>query len=207
LSRFPLTVFRYPLHQLFPEGTTMTPECTHTLPNGQKCRGAALHHQEFCRHHAPSSVYTPSAVSKRHSFTPRARWRAFGRQIPVLDASQMHVALYQLLESLTDPDPSFHHSDLVVGRNLRLLLSRLGHVPFPAPGVAAPAPSPAPPQTVPQPRPALVRTPSQLDDSELAPDVRAALKSIAQDSTPESFDALMAALAKGNQQPNAWSRE
>ncbi len=158
----------------------MTPECTFTLRNGQKCRGAALHHQEFCRHHASSSAYAPPRIAKRDIFTPLAQWRAFGRDLHLLGPSEIPFSIYQILDSLTSQHPSTHHSDLVAGRYLRILLSRLGHVPFARPTFDARAP---------QPRP--VQAPAAL-----SPNIQAALDAVHDRTDPESIDALIASLGK-----------
>jgi len=194
----------------------VTPECTHILPTGQKCRGAALHNRNLCRHHAPSSIYSPPRIARRALFTPRAQWRAFGRQLPFLPSAEIPFVIYQLLQSLTSPDPACRHSDLVIGRHLRLLLSRLGYVPFPVPGVEAPAPRPAPrPPAPPQPAAAPASRPvpaptfsgPQFDNSTLPPDLRSALEAIYQDTTSDTIEALMEALSKTPSAPTPWSTQ
>jgi len=165
----------------------MSPECSFTLRNGKKCRGTAIRNHQFCRHHAPRSVYTPPAIAQRAIYTPLARWRALGRQVSTLGPSEIPFAVYEILESLTGQNPSGHHSDAVAGRYLRLLLARLGHVPFPMPQDEPPAPPPAP---------RIPARPSIPSPSNLPPEVQDALRAVKSHPEPRAFDDLARAIVR-----------
>ncbi|MGA7523682.1 MAG: hypothetical protein WBW84_14610 [Acidobacteriaceae bacterium] len=108
----------------------MTPECTHILPNGQKCRGLAGSNQPFCRHHRPKNA--PPSGRRRNSRSMLAHWRATGRDLSALPHEELAPILYNLLQCLTQPR-GLAPSDRTVGHYLRIILTRLGQVPFAAP--------------------------------------------------------------------------
>ncbi len=127
----------------------MTPECTHTLPNGRKCRGLAGRNQPFCRHHL---LKTPGQrpIPRRDRYSALIRWRATGRELPCLRPDELPSLVYELLDALTQPGQA--PSDRTVGRFLRAALTRLGQVPFPYPDseppqIASLAPGSAHPPT------------------------------------------------------------
>jgi hypothetical protein len=138
----------------------MAPECTFVRRNGRKCRAAANRNQAFCRHHAPKPALDgPPPIAKRNIYTNLARWRALGCNLRWLDPAEIPFNVYEILSSLTGADPRDHISDLIAGRYLRALLTKLGEVPFPQPGFepsAAPTPAAPPPALPPraQPQPA-----------------------------------------------------
>jgi hypothetical protein len=108
----------------------MTPECTFTLPNGRKCRGLAGRNQPFCRHHrAKNPGHRP--IPRNDRYSPLARWRAAGQELPHLRVAELRSLVYELLDALTQPGQA--PSDRTVGRFLRTALTRLGQVPFPYP--------------------------------------------------------------------------
>ncbi|HEX3663003.1 MAG TPA: hypothetical protein VHU89_16320 [Acidobacteriaceae bacterium] len=120
----------------------MTPECTHILPSGQKCRGLAGRNQPFCRHHRPKTL-GQRPIPHRDRYTPLMRWRATGQELPYLRTEELPSLVYELLDALTQP--GLAPSDRTVGRFLRAALTRLGQVPFPYPN------SEPEPQNVPVP--------------------------------------------------------
>lgn len=136
----------------------MTPECTHTLPNGRKCRGLAGHNQPFCRHHRPQPKGQRPA-RREELGSSLARWRAIGRELPYFSPAELPSLIYHVLDTLTQPGEA--HSDRTVGRFLREALSRLGHVPFPYPKDICDEPEPmtmAPAHSAPSPHPTLRNT-------------------------------------------------
>jgi hypothetical protein len=125
------------------------PECTHTLPNGRKCRGLAGRNQPFCRHHRPKTT-GQRQIPRRDRYTPLVRWRATGRELPHLRAEELPCLVYEILDALTQPGQS--PSDRTVGRFLRAALTRLGQVPFPYPDSDPPQTEPAAPVFFPPPQ-------------------------------------------------------
>jgi hypothetical protein len=122
----------------------MAPECTFVRRNGRKCRAAANRNQAFCRHHAPKRASDgPPPIAKRNIYTNLARWRAFGRDLRWLDPAEIPFNVYEILNALTGANPGDHLSDLIAGRYLRALLTKIGEVPFPRPDFE---PTAAPPQ-------------------------------------------------------------
>ena len=122
----------------------MAPECTFVRRNGRKCRAAANRNQAFCRHHAPKPASDgPPPIAKRNIYTNLAKWRALGRDLRWLDPAEIPFNVYEILNALTGANPGDHLSDLIAGRYLRALLTKIGEVPFPQPGLE---PSAAPPQ-------------------------------------------------------------
>jgi rRNA maturation protein Nop10 len=166
----------------------MTPECRFILPNGQLCRGAALRHQDFCRHHGHlSAVPGPPPVSKHDRYSPLAYRRALGRSLPWIVREEIPSAIYEILHSLTEKDPAERIADRTAGHYLRLLLQRLGDVPFPNPGEAGP-PLPRPRSPLPLP---VAHT------SAVAPDLHstlAMLPSMSQNPDPRDFRDLISAM-------------
>jgi len=167
----------------------MTPECRFILSNGRRCRGAALHNQDFCRHHGSRPLVLGRPSERKSSIlSPLASWRILGRILPWLDREEIPPAVYDILKSLTGKDPAQHLSDRTAGRFLRALLQRLGEVPFPDPNANELSPHPEtdiPPPLAPAP------------PSGIAQDMRrtlAALPSFSQKPTPGDFKALIAGL-------------
>jgi hypothetical protein len=110
----------------------MAPECTFVRRNGRKCRAAANRNQAFCRHHAPKPASDgPPPIAKRNIYTNLAKWRALGRDLRWLDPAESPLSVYEILNSLAGADPDNHLSDLIAGRYLRALLTKIGEVPFP----------------------------------------------------------------------------
>jgi len=133
----------------------MTPECTFILPSGQKCRGLAGRSQAFCRHHRPQPA-AGHRVRRADRYSPLARWRAVGQDLPWLRPDELPALVYELLDALTQPGQA--PSDRTIGRFLRAALTRLGQVPFPYPDS-----EPAPPLPVAPPfahAPSALRPPS-----------------------------------------------
>ncbi|MGC2637713.1 MAG: hypothetical protein WA294_11085 [Acidobacteriaceae bacterium] len=132
------------------------PECTFILPNGRKCRCAAIRNQTLCRHHGPAAA-GPPPTPKSELYSDLRRWRQLGRELPFMPADEIPSAIYGILQCLVDrgPDSAGSISDLAAGRFLRALLNRLGDVPFPypdSPSSSAPASEPdAPPTSAGQP--------------------------------------------------------
>ena len=157
----------------------MTPECTHVLRNGQKCRAAATRNQVFCRHHGPR-LDGPPSPRRRHLNPAHAKWRALGRNLRWLAPREIPFAIHHILDSMLLPRRD-RLSDLVAGRYLRLLLLRQGSVPFPAPGIGGPQP-PAPP--------------SPATGSCFSPEVRAAMDAACLNTTTETIEKLLAAFEK-----------
>jgi len=131
----------------------MSPECSFILSNGKKCRCAATRNQTLCRHHAPKpAVAGPPPMPKRDRYSRLMRWREVGANLQWMPAAEIPRTLYEILQCLIDrgPDSTGQISDLTAGRFLRVLLNRLGDVPFPDPEFTpafppqfAPASSPA----------------------------------------------------------------
>lgn len=117
------------------------PECVFLLANGQKCRCAAKRGQPFCRHHDPAASATcPTPEHQR--FSRHRRWIAVSRDLPSLDPAFLPTEILEILEALLS-DGEDGISDRVAGRLLRILLRRIGHVPFAIPD-AEPANCPTP---------------------------------------------------------------
>ena len=171
----------------------MTPECRFILANGRKCRGAALRHLDFCRHHGPPPVL-PGPPQPRNPFTALKKWRSLGRSLRSLHPAELPFAVYEILDSLTGRNPSDRLADRTAGRYLRALLSQLRHVPFPRPAF------PLPPAAVPAPRNPHPAAPA----TGLPPELRAAVHAFNANPTfdNQSLDALIAAFAKAGFDPN-----
>ncbi len=170
----------------------MAPECTFILSNGKKCRCAATRHQEFCRHHGPKPANAgPRPAARRSRYTDHAKWCALGRNLRWLDPREIPFTVHHILESMIRPRPE-RLSDLVAGRYLRLLLLRLGQVPFPRPSLALPTHPNVPPSVRLGPVPVANPTPSIFP-----PGVRAAMDAFCIDTNKETGEALYDAFVKG----------
>ncbi len=161
----------------------MIPECTFILRNGQKCRAAATRNHPCCRHHGPKVDGPP--VQRRHINPANTRWRAIGRNLRWIHPAEIPFAVHHILASMLLPRPD-RLSDLVAGRYLRLLLLRLGTMPFDLSGAA-----PTPPASVPQP--AACPIPDTPPIPGLPPEVRAAMHAFCEETTDENVDKLLAA--------------
>ncbi len=126
----------------------MIRECSFILPSSRKCRCAATRNLAVCRHHAPKpAVPGPRPIPKRERYSNLIRWRELGSNLQWMPVTEIPHAIFDILESLIDrgPNSSGPISDLTAGRYLRVLLNRLGDVPFTDPDFAAqPAVAPAP---------------------------------------------------------------
>ena len=208
----------------------MPSECTFILPNGQKCRGNAIRNSELCRHHRPQPAGRP-APAKRALYSRLAKWRSLGRELAWLEPAEIPLAIYEILDSLTDRDPWDRLSNEVAGRYLRALLSRLGEVPFPFPQPADPdshrSPAPLRMPSVPRgpasaqaagsgspsglrlaalpPSPPSPPSPRAVPPlpaiGNLPPDVRAALRAAASKTDNQSLETLVAAFARNGMVP------
>jgi hypothetical protein len=123
----------------------MRPECSQTLPSGQKCRCLALRDRDACRHHCAGPL--PPLAPRRGGFSRITRWRNLGLTVHTLPARDIPFHAFVLLGALlADGDDGI--SDREAGRLLRVLLRRHGSIPFaPPPGVKVgpdPDPDPAP---------------------------------------------------------------
>jgi hypothetical protein len=123
----------------------MRPECSQTLPSGQKCRCLALRGRDACRHHCAGPL--PPLAPRRGGFSRITRWRNLGLTVHTLPARDIPFHAFVLLGALlADGDDGI--SDREAGRLLRVLLRRHGSIPFaPPPGVKVgpdPDPDPAP---------------------------------------------------------------
>ena len=119
-------------------------ECAFILPGGRKCRCAATRNQSVCRHHAPKpAVPAPPPLPKSERYSNLIRWRRVGSSLAWMDPTEMTLTVYDILDCLIDrgPNSNSHISDLTAGRFLRVLLNRLGQVPFPNPEFASPGPA------------------------------------------------------------------
>jgi hypothetical protein len=177
----------------------MAPECTFVRRNGRKCRAAANRNQAFCRHHAPKPAADgPPPIAKRNIYTNLARWRAFGRDLRWIDPAEIPFNVYEILNALTGANPDDHLSDIIAGRYLRALLTKIGEVPFPQPRFE---PSAAPPPAQPQPA-----TPPSVSVPSLPPAILEAI-SIFRESgrrfTPEQFAEYILAVQKETSSPTA----
>ena len=129
----------------------MTRECSFILSSGRKCRCAATRNQPVCRHHAPKPIVpTPPRPAKSECYSDLIRWRQLGCNLPWLDPASLASEVYDLLQCLIDrgENSTGHISDLTAGRFLRVLLNRIGDVPFPSPE-SAPTALHLAPQSVP----------------------------------------------------------
>jgi hypothetical protein len=171
----------------------MAPECRFILANGRKCRGAAIRHHDFCRHHGPQSALL-GPPPQSNPFTALKKWRSLGRSMPWLHPAEIPFAVYEILDSLTGRKPNDRLSDRTAGRYLRALLSQLRLVPFPRPAF------PPPPAALPAP-PA---TPAAAPAGRLPPELRSAVHSFL--AHPQfnnhSLDTLIDAFAKAGFDPN-----
>jgi len=192
----------------------MASECRFILANGRKCRGAAIRHHDFCRHHAPQPVPAgPPPLSQRNRFTALKKWRSLGRSLAWLHPAEVPFAIYEILDSLTGRDPNNRLSDNVAGRYLRALLSQLRQVPFPRPPfpsaaqppVAASAPVQRAQPHAAQPhaaQPHVVQPRPAAPAAGLSPELRAAAEAfLANPSLDESLDALLDAFTKAGFPP------
>jgi hypothetical protein len=123
-------------------------ECQFRLASGRKCRAAANRHQPFCRHHGGKPA-GPPPLPKHLRYSDLSRWRQLGAELQSKPAADIPSAVFSILQCLVDrgPDSTGSISNLTAGRFLRVLLTRLGNVPFPDPDLAPSAP--APPQATP----------------------------------------------------------
>ena len=148
-------------------------ECSFILPGGRKCRCVANRNQALCRHHAPKpAVLGPPPPPKNERYSNLIRWRRFARGLPWMEPSQLACSVYDILDCLIDrgSDSTGHISDLSAGRFLRVLLNRLGEVPFPNPEFAEPAPAPVHhPSSAPRPDPSSAQLLAELAQQGLLP--------------------------------------
>lgn len=177
----------------------LTRECTHILPNGRACRAPAISNLEFCRHHAPKPAQPgPPPIPKHHRYSTIARWRSLRRNLQWLDAAEIPLTIYEILDSLTGRS-SDRISDLAAGQYLRALLERLGQVPFPPPQIEQPDPAPMPAQLSPAP----TSQPAPHSGPPIADNVRAAFATAFPSGLtagtklgPDDFDALVRAFGQ-----------
>ncbi|HEX4005286.1 MAG TPA: hypothetical protein VHX60_03865 [Acidobacteriaceae bacterium] len=151
-------------------------ECSSILPNGRKCRCAATRNRAVCRHHGPPPVPGPPPTPHRDRYSDLIRWRTLSRNLPWMPLDEIPHAIHQILQCLVDrgPDSPGKISDLTAGRYLRVLLTRLGGVPFADPDLAL---EPPPPRGAPAPVPAPA-DPSDLNE------LNALLAALAQHAQP-----------------------
>ena len=121
----------------------MTPECTHILPNGQKCRGTATRGHEFCRHHGPKPLGGAPPAPRPRQISRVARWSNLSRKLPWLDPADLPIEAYAILLALLE-DGVAGISDREAGRLLRGIVRRHGSVPFLEPEFVDPDPLPDP---------------------------------------------------------------
>ena len=83
------------------------PTCNHIHPNGNRCRGAALRHQQFCLHHHPT--HRPSSRNP----IPRATQISFG--LPALNsATAIQIALSDVALRVANGTLDIHRANLIL---------------------------------------------------------------------------------------------
>lgn len=145
----------------------MVRECSFILPNGRQCGCAATRNQSVCRHHAPKpAVPGPPPPSRYDRYSDLIRWRRLSSNLQWMPVGEIPLTVYEILQCLIDRgrDSTGHISDRTAGRYLRVLLGRLGDVPFPDPDLDPPAPSLNPSVAAPR-----ATAPASLQDSDPAP--------------------------------------
>jgi hypothetical protein len=110
----------------------MSTECTHILPNGQKCRCAATRNQKFCRHHGAKTASGASSIPKRDRYSRIRRWSGLNRMLPSIRPADIPLESFSICLALLEDGPT-GISDREAGRLLRGLFRRFGSVPFPLP--------------------------------------------------------------------------
>ena len=72
----------------------MTPQCSQSLTNGQRCNAPAVNGSKFCRHHDPQRPLKPAKEESRDSETLNLP--------PLLDKPSILIALNQVVHALAE---------------------------------------------------------------------------------------------------------
>ena len=84
------------------------PTCNHILPNGNRCRAAALRHEQFCLYHHPTRR-PPSRKSN-----PKPVPLSFG--LPALNtATAIQIALSDVACRVANNTLDLHRANLILG--------------------------------------------------------------------------------------------
>jgi len=95
--------------------------CRYILVTGDRCRGIALSHRPYCRHHSENPR---NHQPKAKPLTRRQLWRGLATEIPQLEVEEVFATIQRLMDALCGNEISHR----CAGKLLQALSHRLREI-------------------------------------------------------------------------------